>query len=238
MNKTIIFSCCFILFIFSGYSWIQESFASKNVFKVVALGDSITYGTGDPDKKGYTERFKEALQQEKGTSVQLSNFGIPRYTTDDILEQLKNTDTNSEIKKADMIILYVGTNDFRRSAKHQFENIDVMSLNRGQDKFSDNLHQILKKIRNQNQEAAIFVLGLYQPYVEYKNNAQLLGLIHAWNNEIYEVIKGYEQVKFVPTLDLFTHKPKTQYFSDSIHPNPAGYELIANRLLERIKANP
>ncbi|WP_077213134.1 GDSL-type esterase/lipase family protein [Bacillus dakarensis] len=238
MKKIIIFTCCFILFIIGGYSWIQESLASRNVLKVVALGDSITHGTGDPDKKGYIERVKLALQKDKGISVKLRNFGIPKYTTEDILKQLENEDTNKQIKQADMIILYVGTNDFRHSAKHQFENIDVMSLNRGRVQFSKNLDKILHSIRNQNQDASIFVLGLYHPYVEYKNNIQLQELIYAWNDEIHEVIKGYEQVKYVPTLDLFNNKPKTQYFSDSIHPNPAGYELIANRLLESIQEKP
>ena len=38
---------------------------------------------------------------------------------------------------------------------------------------------------------------------------------------------------FVPTLDLFKNKPKKRYFSDSLHPNPAGYQLIADRLFKK-----
>ena len=91
-------------------------------------------------------------------------------------------------------------------------------------------------MRAENNRAPIMVLGLYHPYVECENNSQLLQLIQAWNDEIREVIRDYGQVTFVPTLDLFQNKPKHIYFSDSIHPSPAGYELIANRLIEVLES--
>jgi lysophospholipase L1-like esterase len=37
---------------------------------------------------------------------------------------------------------------------------------------------------------------------------------------------------FIPINDLFKDKKKTKYFSDKLHPNEKGYQLIANRVLE------
>lgn len=34
---------------------------------------------------------------------------------------------------------------------------------------------------------------------------------------------------FIPTNDLFENKKKKEYFSDKIHPNEKGYQLITNR---------
>ncbi len=62
----------------------------KRNIAIVALGDSITYGTGDPLKKGYIGRFNERFERLKGTPLHIYNCGIPGYTTGNLLEQLKN----------------------------------------------------------------------------------------------------------------------------------------------------
>ena len=48
-NKMILF--CFILLLVSTYTYIQSSSASLKEINLVALGDSITHGTGDPSGK-------------------------------------------------------------------------------------------------------------------------------------------------------------------------------------------
>lgn len=232
--KNYIFVLCIILVLFGTYTGIRGSSASTKVINLVALGDSITHGVGDPAKKGYIEGVKVVLEEVHKTPIKVSNFAIPRYSTDKVLEQMQDKKITEQIKKANCIILYIGTNDFRKSANYQFNPLDLKQINEGKVTFTSNLTNILENIRKGNSTAPIFVLGLYQPYVEYSNRKEILNTIKDWNNGIVKVAGNFDRTYFVATLDLFQDKPKSTYFSDSLHPNPAGYKLIANRLTEKV----
>lgn len=232
--KIYIFLWCIILVLFGTYTGIHGSSASTKVINLVALGDSITHGVGDPAKKGYIEGVKVKLKEVHKTPIKVSNFAIPRYSTDKVLKQMQDKKIIAQIKKANCIILYIGTNDFRKSANYQFNPLDLKQINEGKVTFTTNLNNILVNIRKGNSTAPIFVLGLYQPYVEYSNRKEILNTIKDWNKGIVKVAGNFDRTYFVATLDLFQDKPKSTYFSDSLHPNPAGYKLIANRLTEKV----
>ena len=232
--KNFIFLLCIILILLGTYTGIRGSSASTKAINLVAFGDSITHGIGDPAKKGYIEGVKVKLEDMQNTPVNVSNFAIPRYSSDKVIEQLQDKKINVQIEKANYIILYIGTNDFRKSANHQFYPLDVKKVNRGKVKFKTNLYKILEHLRLENSAAPIFVLGLYQPYVEYPNQQEILNTIENWNNEVENVAGNIEKTYYIPTLDLFQDKPKSTYFSDSLHPNPAGYQLIADRVSENV----
>lgn len=231
-NYIIFFSVIIILF--GTYTGIRGSSASTKVINLVALGDSITHGIGDPAKKGYIEGVKVKLEEKHKAPVKVNNFAIPRYPSEKILKQLQDKKIIAQVRKADYIILYIGTNDFRKSAKYQFNPLDVKKINKGSVTFTTNLYEIIESIKKDNSVASLFVLGLYQPYVEYSNQKEILNTIKHWNDEIANVAGHFEQTYFVPTLDLFQDKPKSFYFSDALHPNPAGYQLIADRLSEKV----
>lgn len=236
--KNYIFLFCIILILFGTYTSIHGSSASTKVVNLVALGDSITHGIGDPAKKGYIEGVKVKLEEKHKTVVKVSNFAIPRYPSEKILEQLQDKKITAQIRKADYIILYIGTNDFRKSANYQFNPLDVKQINKGKVTYTTNLYKIIGNIKKYNSFAPIFVLGLYQPYVEYSNQKEILNMIKQWNDEIVKVAGNFDHTYFVPTLDLFQDKPKSLYFSDALHPNPAGYQLIAGRLSEKVLKEP
>jgi lysophospholipase L1-like esterase len=232
--RNYLFLFCVILILFGTYTGNPGSSASTKVTNLVAIGDSITHGVGDPEKKGYIEGVKVKLEEIKKAPVHVSNFAVPRYTTDNILEQLQDKKMNLQLKKAEYIILFIGTNDFRKSAQHQFNPLNSKLINEGKVKFTTNLHKILEHLRIENSAAPIFVLGLYQPYVNYPNHQQILRTIERWNDKIAIVANNFDHVYFVPTLDLFQNRTKSNYFSDSLHPNPAGYQLIAERVSDKV----
>jgi lysophospholipase L1-like esterase len=232
-SKNIIF--CSILLLLGTYTYIKGTSACSNKINLVALGDSITKGTGDPTRQGYIERVKIKLESRLDLPVQLSNYAIPKYTTDDILEQIQDRKILEDLQESTHMVLYVGTNDFRKSTDHIFNPLNIKQLNNGRLTFTNNLYKIIKIMKRENSSAPIFVLGLYHPYVEYQNKQEILHEINRWNSAMINVFKDFDQVFFVPTLDLFNDKLKMLYFSDSLHPNPAGYQLIADRLFSHIE---
>ncbi|MED3623943.1 GDSL-type esterase/lipase family protein [Neobacillus thermocopriae] len=223
-----------LFFIMIIYTSTNCSSASAKEIHLTAIGDSITYGTGDPSKKGYIGRLHDALEMKTKVPVTVNNFAIPRYTTENVLNQLQDRQRKNSLKHADYIILFIGTNDFRKSARYQFNQLNLKNMNNGKVRFSANLRKILCVIRNENHSAPILVLGLYQPYGEYQNQKEILTVIEDWNKEIINVLGQIEKTYFVPTIDLFLNKSKKKYFSDSLHPNATGYQYIANRVFHHL----
>ncbi|WP_147535262.1 GDSL-type esterase/lipase family protein [Bacillus marasmi] len=212
-----------------------SSSAYQNQIHLVALGDSITHGTGDPLRMGYIGRFQQIYDEEHLANIKISNFGIPKYTTDDTLRQLRDKQISAAIHSADFVIVYIGTNDFRKSAQYKFEQLPNKRMNSGKIHYINNLERILTEIRKENEQATLIVFGLYHPYTEYQNSVQIQKLIEEWNEEINQTANHYRPSQFIPTIDLFLMQPKVHLYSDSIHLNSAGYELIANRLYKSME---
>ncbi|TKC18815.1 GDSL-type esterase/lipase family protein [Robertmurraya kyonggiensis] len=229
--KNYFFFIILMTIVFGTYSWTMS--ASREI-NVVALGDSITYGTGDSKKMGYVERVKTQLEEKEGLPVFVKNYGVPRLTSENILEKLEDATILEEIKKANYIFLYIGTNDFRKWIKPTGDKLTWHNMMKGKIIFSANLQKIVEKVRNENKLAQIYVMGLYHPYTEFDNQQEILNIIELWNHEMVNVTHKFEESYFVPTLDVFLNKPKMEYFQDKIHPNSDGYQAIADRVMERI----
>ncbi|NMD69826.1 hypothetical protein HHO41_05960 [Bacillus sp. DNRA2] len=214
---------------------LYSSSAYHHQIHLVALGDSITHGTGDPMKIGYLGRFKQKYDDEHTSVIRITNFGIPKYTTDDTLRQLHDKKIRSALRSADYVIVFIGTNDFRKSANFKFDQLSVSRMNIGKRHFVNNFKRILTEVRKENEQATLIIFGLYHPYTQYKNSDQIQALITDWNEEISQVAQTYQPYKFIPTMDLFLYKPKSRNYSDSIHLNSIGYELIADRLYKNME---
>lgn len=225
-----------IYMIFALFALLLYSSASfQNPIHLVALGDSITYGTGDPLKMGYVGRFEQKFNQESREAIQISNFGIPKYTTDDTLAQMNEKNIRAALRRADYVIVFIGTNDFRKSAQYNFAQLSKVSINVGKTHFIDNLDRIFTEIRTENKQATLLVFGLYHPYTQYKNSNEIQSIITEWNEGIKETALHYQPYAFISTMDLFLNQPKASCYSDSIHLNALGYELIAERLYRNME---
>ncbi|WP_449621955.1 GDSL-type esterase/lipase family protein [Robertmurraya sp. Marseille-Q9965] len=229
--KNYFFFIILMTIVFGTYSWTMS--ASREI-NVVALGDSITYGTGDSKKMGYIERVRTQLEEKEGLPVFVKNYGVPRLTSENILEKLKDNTVQEEIKRANYIFLYIGTNDFRKWIKPTGDKLIAKNMMKGKTIFSQNLKKILGKLRSENSLAEIYVFGLYHPYTEFENQHEILDVIELWNHEMVNTSNNFEDTYFIPTLDLFLNKPKKEYFQDKLHPNSEGYQSIADRAMERI----
>ncbi|TDL34833.1 hypothetical protein E2R51_03680 [Jeotgalibacillus sp. S-D1] len=233
MKKTIITGLLIFVFIIGitiaiGFSKEKES-KDKAVKheELVALGDSLTHGVGDAGA-GYAGNLQKALTENQHNTVTVHNFGIPGQQSDGLLDQLKGEDIRERINKADYIILFIGTNDLVKTNGGDLSRIYEDRIEVGKEDYTRNLKDILAIIRKENDDAPVLLLGLFNPY---PSSEEIEEVVNDWNSTSKEIVSHDKRVKYIPTNGLFKEKSKT-YFSDALHPNSEGYELITKKIIE------
>ncbi|MCM3269160.1 GDSL-type esterase/lipase family protein [Paenibacillus elgii] len=90
-----------------------DNWEAKDQIRIVALGDSLSAGTGDLSGKGYVGDVRDKLEKQLGKPVFVyNNFAIPGYRTADLLKDWdKKADIAKSIAEADLVLLTIGGND-------------------------------------------------------------------------------------------------------------------------------
>jgi lysophospholipase L1-like esterase len=240
----------FILFL-TGLSWtIKNHFIGKenvNVIEtesiteadtndgkvIVALGDSLTRGTGDVDGKGYIGYLVDQLQEKTKEEISLYNLGVTGYRSNQLLEQVMQQEVKRQIGQADIILITIGGNDLFQSGQTLL-TLDITKVEELKKKYLLNLDEILKQIRILNQDTTIFLVGLYNPFIDLNDAEVTTKVVRQWNFEASKVLDHQKNSILVPTFDLFQLKVNDYLYSDKFHPNSKGYKLIAERVASLI----
>jgi lysophospholipase L1-like esterase len=211
---------------------VQEE--SNNLNKtIVALGDSLTRGTGDVEGKGYIGYLVEQLQEKTKEKITLQNLGVKGYRSEQLLKQVQQIGVKEQIKNADIILITIGGNDLFQSGQTVMElNLENVDMLRKQ--YLLNLEKIIKELRSTHTKANIFFVGLYNPFIDFKDAAIMTKAVRQWNYETSEMLDKHPQTVFVPTFDLFQLKVNDYLYTDKFHPNTKGYKLIAERVASLI----
>jgi lysophospholipase L1-like esterase len=234
MKKTIIFVTALALVVLIAVGVLNLTQQNKALSvpneseKMVSLGDSLTHGVGDESGEGFVENLEKQLKEEKNAIITVENHGIPDQQTDGLLQQVKKSKVKSDLHDADYVTLFIGTNDLIESNGGDLKEINEEKIAKGKADYERNLREILDIIREENKDVPILFLGLYNPYPD----SQIIEAeIVEWNEKSQAIVDDYEKIKFISTNDLF-HEKSTDYFSDSLHPNKKGYDLITKKILE------
>lgn len=251
MNKTIIrtitiVSALFTLIWLIGLGWAMKEYyaakpdkltvskvvkknADKKGLTVVALGDSLTRGTGDDTGKGYVGDVLDEIKKKSQKPVTLLNLGVNGQRSDQLRQQIQQKEVQRQIASADILLVTIGGNDLFRGGQglvdYNTKNIAVTEK-----KYIDNLSIILQQIRQANDHANVFMVGLYNPFIELTAGKEMSKVVRRWNYDSAELTANYPKVVFVPTFDLFELKVNDYLYSDKFHPNTKGYRLIAERV--------
>lgn len=210
----------------------QEAHTQDGKLRMVGLGDSLTRGVGDSEGLGYVGRFANMLKEDGQQKVILANLAVSGAKTSNLIKQLDTTGVQYAIAEADMIVLTIGGNDLN-PGWDQLGTIDLTKYQGDIETFTKNVHSILDQLRSFNKDAAIYWLGLYNPFeeiVELKGSAEN---ILRWNAALEAIALEYNDVFIIPTYDLFLKQTKQLLSKDYFHPNDEGHELMAERLLQK-----
>jgi len=120
--------------------------------------------------------------------------------------------------------------------KNHFFNLDVHLFENKSEDFQKNLHDIFTIIRNENPDAPIYMVGLFNPYLSYFSEiVEIEEIVQIWNETSRQVISKFPNTQFVSIDSIFTDEEKLLLHEDFFHPNRLGYELIADKLLNQME---
>lgn len=201
----------------------------KKGLNIVALGDSLTRGTGDETGKGYVGGLIDEIKGKTKRPVQLTNLGINGQRSDSLRKQVQEVEVGRQIKQADVVLVTIGGNDLFRGGQAlvNFETEDLAAIEKN---YLDNLKFVFQQIRKNNSEANVFFIGLYNPFIDLDEGKEMSEVVRLWNYNSAEVGAAFPKIVFVPTFDLFELKVNDYLYSDKFHPNSKGYRLIAERV--------
>ncbi|MDX2254338.1 MAG: GDSL-type esterase/lipase family protein [Pseudanabaenaceae cyanobacterium bins.39] len=207
-------------------SLLANSQQSKNTtrsLRVIAFGDSLIYGYGDPLNGGWVEQFRRHWMSLDQGHV-LYNLGVRGDTTAQVNQRLEQEFLlRGELRNRvpDLMILSVGVNDSPRVGKRSMTNFDRFSL------------EIVNLLDKAQSLCPVIFVGMV-PVDESK--MPFLDCMHFNHEDQFrykEVTKSACQVRDIPYFDLFDlWRSRGQSWllehlsADGLHPNSQGYHSI------------
>ncbi|HIK33908.1 MAG TPA: G-D-S-L family lipolytic protein [Oscillatoriales cyanobacterium M59_W2019_021] len=209
-----------------------SSTQTRQPLRVVALGDSLVYGFGDPERGGWVEQLRRWwMSPETGGHV-LYNLGIRGDRTQQVAHRLEGEfRQRGELRNRlpDLIILSVGANDSPRLGRTNGRNYTEF------DEFGAQMEALLDRAR---QLCPVLFVGMV-PVDEAKMPfLDCLHYTHADQHRYKEATRQACQQRQIPYLDLFDRWMargetwwRQRLTSDGLHPNPLGYQSLFEDVL-------
>lgn len=222
----------------------KENFNWRNA-DVVFVGDSITSGRN-------TTKTYHSYLKDMGVfrSVKAQGYGGSCFSTqsDYGLEKHPLTERYTTIPSADLIVIFMGTNDYGHETPLGTitDTTDVS--------FYGALNVVVSGLREQYPDSQlVFATPLHR--FAFGESA-ILGTKFSYDNlpngeghsleDYVNAIKAIAEKYDLPVIDLFTLYPytpenvkdKVKYFPDGLHPNAKGHEILAELLYDQLALIP
>jgi lysophospholipase L1-like esterase len=191
--------------------------------RVVVLGDSLVYGTGDKSNRGRGGYVLRAQNAFEGALV--VNLGVPGLETQDLVANIKHSFSGressliaDELSLADLVVIDVGRNDF-----WNFKPLSASTRNLSRIKTSIESNLIERGGTSPLVVTAVLMLpnrGDQGPWVKELNL-----LIEKTNSSHFPADLRFDTVS------------KRLLGTDRLHPTSKGYGAIAAVLIKYLKSN-
>lgn len=200
--------------------------------RFLVFGDSITYGAWDT-QGGWADRLKRWAHEQyiqNDSKVQIYNLGIGGDTSAKIVGRISaEIQARRSVSWPITILLMCGTNDGRVSN----DAIEVPI-----DAFTANIQSIITA--SQRWSAKVILVGLppvASDDVHFKDFHYSSTTVAAYDAELQRI--GFENgLDYINIRQCFD--PKTMLYSDGLHPNDKGHEVIyqeVKNVLEKLLKN-
>ena len=213
----------------------QEDLRSEQVKRVVALGESITWGYSVSEKsKCWVNQVVTMLEEFQGSKIALINQGIgsnvltaecPAYEFSVKPAALDRVDGELIAHKPDMVFLSYGLNDARGGTPPEV--------------FRSAYQQLINRIRPKI-DPVIVLLNCYYVHEILYTQCEHWKESSYDGTEVYNlVIEQLAQANGLILADVYSAEVGVDWIidQDHCHPNDLGHRIIANRVFEAIVRN-
>ncbi|MFC5648367.1 GDSL-type esterase/lipase family protein [Paenibacillus solisilvae] len=221
----------------------QTSLGASKEIRMMAIGDSITKGTGDSTGEGYVMQVIPLLQKKfPDVPVKLNNnLAINGLRADQLAHLLKNDKGyRYALTQSNLIVFTIGGNDLFQiatgeSASEATGELNLAKLKAELPKGISRLKTVVDLLHEINPNAHVVYMGLYNPFFDIKELRDGSLEVQNWNQQAYSLIHSYPNMTMIPTFDLFERTLTAYISSDHFHPNHDGYAQIASRIVQSLE---
>lgn len=211
----------------------QRHLASKTQpLKIVALGDSIIYGYGDPVGGGWIERLRRSWMVPGSLGHAIYNLGIRGDGVKQVSQRLESEFRNrGELRNRvpDLMILSMGVNDSARLSRLDGRNFTEF------EQFQAEIDSLLDQAK---QLCPILFVGMVPVDESKMPFLDCLHYNHADQFRYKEATRLACQARQIPYLDVFSRWMERgqdwcndQLLEDGLHPNVRGYQALLDDVL-------
>lgn len=193
---------------------------------ILLLGDSLARGMGDASGKGIGGHLLDELTAKKVTTAPPVNIAIAGAQTGDLLEQMESNNVRELIGQANLIVVSIGGNDLHGETRDRPPSNPALAMSQTLDR----VEGAIRSVREINQTARIFVIGLYNPFVGSEEGKSLNAVIQRWNGEMRVRFADDANLAVVETSDVVDRPERLSV--DRFHPNSQSYAIIARRIVD------
>jgi lysophospholipase L1-like esterase len=195
--------------------------------KILALGDSLVYGFGDPEKGGWVEQLRRWWMLPDHPGHVLYNLGVRGDRTQQVAQRLEvEFRHRGELRNRfpNLIILSVGVNDCARLARPNGRNYTEFAV------FESEIASLLERAQ---QLCPVLFVGMV-PVDETKMPfLDCLYYNHADQYRYKEATRLACNQRQIPYLDIFAQWiergdlwQRKRLSEDGLHPNTLGYQAL------------
>ncbi|MEO8218836.1 MAG: GDSL-type esterase/lipase family protein [Acidobacteriota bacterium] len=203
---------------------------STGKLNITIVGDSLARGTGDQTGLGIGGNLSAMLEKRKIPLDQTVNLAVNGAKTGDLLRTLQSRNVQQILAESNIIVVSIGGNDLFGDVS----SLDGPPKNPEEilDRVSDRVRDIVKEIRSDSPQARVFLIGLYNPFIDSPWGAQSNALVNRWNAKLVEDFQDDRNLTVVQTSDIFSHRHRLSL--DRFHPGTEGYQIISERIAESL----
>lgn len=237
-HKKIIFLIFLCIIIYLIYSFFHDDKISY-----IAIGDSLSAGVNSYGEKGYgySDYVADYLRKNDKLRNYYNGFATPGYRISDLKNQIVTNQTleynnsfvslKKSLRESSLVTVSIGGNDLLSNislSTSSVETLDDDELIEIIDQMVIDLDDLLKEIRKYAKREVV-LLGYYNTLHDSAHNIKRT--FAYLDSKTNEVCKKYD-VTYISLYSLFENNEDFLPNPTNIHPNTAGYEAIANKIIK------